>query len=91
VLSDVIEHVLDGPILLDGDVVRCHQASDRAGFIPEQLDRFGAFFIREKRQELFGDVGRQFAEEERSIRFAWWRRPTRWSSRRHRWDAARQD
>jgi len=43
VLTHILEHLADGPTLVDRDVVHRHQMSDDASRVFEQRRRFGAF------------------------------------------------
>ena len=45
VLADVIHDLLHRPVFTDRDVVRRHQAPDRAGLVPEQRDRLRALLV----------------------------------------------
>ena len=67
VCAHEVQHFLDGPALAYGDVVRRHQAADRAGLVAEQRDRFDPFLRRQQRQQVLRDVGRQLSEEQRPI------------------------
>ncbi len=64
---DVVEHLANGPLLADGDVVGRHQPADRFLRVPEERQRDGPFRRREQRQQLAGDLRRQLVEEQRSV------------------------
>ena len=67
VLADVVEHLADGPVFTNRDVVRRHQTPDRILRISEQRDGNGALCGREQRQQLTGGGGGQLFEEARAI------------------------
>ena len=67
VRPDVVEHLANGPLFADGDVVRRHQPADRLFGVPEQRQGDGAFRGREQRQQLAGGLCRQLLEEQRPI------------------------
>ena len=67
VLAHVIEHLLDGPVFPHGDVVWRHQTPHGSRRVAEQRHRLRAFLRGEQREQLFGRIRRQLAQEPRSI------------------------
>ena len=67
VRADVIEDLLDRPVLVDRDVVRRHQPADRAFGVAEQRDGDRALLRRQEREQFAGDGRGQFLEEHGAV------------------------
>ena len=63
----VVEHLANGPLLADRDVVRRHQPADGLLGIAEQRQRHGPFGRREQGQQLPRRFRRQLLEEHRAV------------------------
>ncbi len=64
---DVVEHLANGPLFTGCYVVGRHQPANRFLRVPEERQGDGPFRGCEQRQQLTGDLRRQFVEEQRSI------------------------